>query len=60
MKSANDMTFDQCWDALIDLGMTYNELELACNLKGNTKETLLDCLYARTGYRDFDQLDDGE
>ena len=58
MKSANDMSFDECYDALVELGATEKEIDMACSLKGNTKETLKDVLYVRFGLRDFDQIDD--
>lgn len=42
---------------LIENGIaTQDEITLVCNINGYTGETLNDILYARTGYRNFEQL----
>ena len=51
------MTMEEMWDYLITEGIaTYDELCLVTSINGYKKETMLDVLYARTGYRDFEQV----
>lgn len=52
------MTKDEMWDALCDLGVQEQTLQIVTNIMGYSEETLLDVLYAFTGYRNFEQLDD--
>lgn len=55
------MTVDDMWTRLVDEQIaTEDELALVADINGYTTETMLDVLYARTGYRDFDQLDEDE
>lgn len=44
------------WDALIDLGVSEQTLQIITSINGYTTETMRDVLYAHTGYRDFTQL----
>lgn len=39
---------------------TKEEITLVCNIVGHTQEALDDILYARTGYRSFEQIKDEE
>jgi len=39
---------------------TDDELKLVCCINGYSEQTMKDILYARTGYRDFGQLEDVE
>mgnify|MGYP001058595394 CR=1 FL=1 len=49
------------WDWLLDTGIaTEKELQLVTDINGYSIETLNDVLYARTGYRDQEQLEDEE
>lgn len=49
------------WDWLLDMGIaTEKELQLVTDINGYSVETLNDVLYARTGYRDQEQLEDEE
>ena len=49
------------WDWLLDTGIaTEKELQLVTDINGYSVETLNDVLYARTGYRDQEQLEDEE
>lgn len=42
---------------LIENGIaTEKEISLVCDINGYNQETLNDILYARTGYRDFEQI----
>lgn len=50
------MTFDFMWDLMVELGVATNkEIRLVCCINGRKKETLIDILYARTGYHDLIQ-----
>lgn len=52
----NDM-----WNLLEDRGIaTEEEIRLVTDINGFTEEALLDILYARTGYRNFEQMEDEE
>ena len=53
------MDTETAYEALIEAGVaTVGELELVTNINGYSLETLVDVLYARTGYRDLvDYLD---
>lgn len=45
------------WDVLIDDDLfTYDELRLLTCINGLSIETLNDALYARYGYRDYEQM----
>ncbi len=52
------MTTDEMWDRLLDLGVSEQSLGLVTNINGYSRETRLDVLYAHTGYRSFDQLEE--
>ena len=55
------MDKEQMWDHLEgNMIATKNELILITNINGYSKETMKDVLYARTGYRSFDQLEEEE
>lgn len=56
------MEFVELYDALIDAGyFAEGELQLVCNVAGDTIETLDNCVYARYGYRDAAEfVTDGE
>lgn len=52
------MSKDQIWDELINRGIaTEDELRLVTDINGYSEETLWAVLYARTSYRNFEQLD---
>lgn len=54
-----DKTFDEVWDFLIEYGIaTQEELNLVTCINGYSIDTLNDVIYARTGYRDIEQLED--
>lgn len=51
--------FNELFDSLIDMGFfTEDELVLVTNINGSTIDTLNDCIYARYGYRSFEQMVD--
>lgn len=48
----------EMWDKLEDLGVSEQTIQIVTDINGYSEETLLDILYAYTGYRNFDQLED--
>lgn len=51
--------FNELWDLLIDNGVaTEEELQLVTAINGQNITTLNDVLYVRTGYRDWEQLEE--
>lgn len=55
-KSNFDMEKDEYWGLLIEYGIaTEDELQLITSINGYSEETLNDVLYARTGYRSWEQ-----
>lgn len=51
---------DEMWDELLALGVSEQTLQIVTNINGYSTETLCDVLYAHTGYRSFDQLEELE
>ena len=48
---------NELWDELLDLELfTYEELRLLTNINGLSVETLNDAIFARYGFRDYDQM----
>ena len=53
------MTVQEIWDRLVDEGIaTDEELGLVTDIIGYKEETLYSVLYSRTGYRNFEQMED--
>ncbi len=53
------MTVFEMWDKLVDVGIaTEEECQLVTDILGYTERAMLDILYARTGYRNFEQMED--
>lgn len=52
------MNKNEMWDALIVEGVTEQTLQIVAAINGYSTETMEDVLYAATGYRNFDQLED--
>ena len=50
------MTVRDMWNALIEMGVEEQTLNIVTDINGYSEETLKDVLYAYAGYRDFDQL----
>ncbi len=54
-----DMNKTEMWDYLEENSIaTKDELTLVANINGFSAGTMKDILYAKTGYRSFDQLED--
>ena len=52
-------TVEEQWDYLTESGIaTDEELQLVTCLNGYNVETMKGVLYVRTGYRNFDQLEE--
>lgn len=52
------MDINEMWDALEDMGVSEQTLQIVTSINGYNEETLEDILYAHAGYRNFDQLED--
>lgn len=53
------MDIETAWDYLVDKGIaTEDELVLVTAINGFTFEQMENVLYAKTGYRSFEQLGD--
>ena len=53
--------YPQAWDYIIEHGIaTEEELKLVTCINGCNQAALNDVIYARTGYRDIEQLEDCE
>ena len=49
---------ERMWDWLVDMGIaTHEEIKLITQINGYNIETLNDVLFARTGYRDREQME---
>ena len=52
------MSLEEIYDKLIELDIaTENEIDLVCQINGWTIDTLNDILYARTGYKDIEDIE---
>lgn len=52
-----DKQLDEVWDLIITYGIaTDDEIRLVTNINGYNMEALNDIIYAKTGYRDIDQV----
>lgn len=52
-----DQEFCDTYDFIIEYDIaTENELTLVCCINGRSVETLNDVIYARTGYRNMEQI----
>ena len=54
------MTVEEMMEKLADQGVSEETLATVVAINGKTKETMLDILYAHTGYRNFEQLPEAE
>ena len=53
------MDTNEMWDYLVDtVGVSEETMEVVTAINGYSAGTFEDVLYAKTGYRDFDQLED--
>lgn len=55
-----DMSIEETWDFMIEnMLFTEEELQLVTQMVGYTVGTLNDALYARYGYHDLEQYEEG-
>lgn len=52
------MDKNEMWDKLLELGVSEQTLQIVTDINGYSEETLLDILFAATGYRNFEQLEE--
>ena len=56
-----ELTLAELFNTLIDEELfTEEELQLLTNINGYSIETLNDAIYARYGYRDYEQMKESE
>ena len=55
MKKTN-LTINEMWDTLLDLGVSEQTLQVVTDINGYNEKSMKDILYSATGYNDFDQL----
>ena len=55
------MSTDEMWDCLVEtVGVSEETLRIVTCIDGYSTDTMEAVLYATTGYRGFDQLEDGD
>lgn len=52
------LTVNEMWDRLEEMGVNEQTLRIVTDINGYNEETLLDVLYALSGFRNFEQLED--
>lgn len=56
-SNLEDTKVGRMWDKLLELGVSEQTLQVVIDINGYKEQTMLDVLYASTGYRNFEQLD---
>ena len=51
------MRIIEMWNKLLEHGVCEQTLQIVTDINGYSTETMEDVLYAHTGYRSFDQLE---
>lgn len=52
-----NLSLDEMWDIFIEYGICSEEtLQVVTSINGYSEETMLDILFATTGFRNFEQL----
>lgn len=57
-EDTTTLTTQEMWDTLLELGVSEQTLQIITDINGYDADTMRDVLYAHTGYRTFDQLDE--
>lgn len=52
------MTVADMWEELLSMGISEETLQVVTDINGYSSETLEDILFAVSGYRSFDQLEE--
>lgn len=50
------MATEEMWDKLIEMGVSEETLQIVTDINGYNQQTMEDILYAKFGYRSFDQF----
>lgn len=50
------MDKDEAWDTLLMLDVSEDTLQIVTSINGYSMDTMNDILFAKTGYRSFDQI----
>lgn len=53
-----NLSIAEMWERLEEMGVSEQTLQIVTDINGYNEETLLDVLYAFSGYRNFEQLED--
>lgn len=53
-----NLSIAEMWERLEEMGVSEQTLQIVTGINGYNEETLLDVLYAFSGYRNFEQLED--
>lgn len=51
------MTKEEMWEALLNLGVSEETIQVVTDINGYSEETMEDILYATRGYRSFEQME---
>ena len=54
--TATNLTINEMWDALLEIGVSEQTLQVVTDINGYNEKSMKDILYSVTGYNDFDQL----
>lgn len=57
IEDTTTLTIEEMWDTLLDLGVSEQTLQIITAINGYSEETMCDVLFAHTGYRYFEQLE---
>ena len=58
MMDKDSIIKERMWNELLELGVSEQTLQIVTSINGYSQETLNDILFAHTGYRSFDQLEE--
>ena len=53
-----NMTIEQAWDILLEMGVSEQTLQIVTSINGYNMEAMTDILFAHAGYRTFEQIED--
>lgn len=51
------MKINEMWDALLNLGVSEQTLQIVTDINGYNEQSMLDILYAATGNRSFEDVE---
>ena len=50
-------TIDEAWDLLLELGVSEETLQTVTDINGYNMDSMLEILYSRFGYNDFEDME---